>query len=200
MQRTQSTLGIVIQVVGLVLLLAILAGVVVTVFAVASLTSMPGQVGRQFDDVTSDAARAVGSASEALQRAADPNRPPTGLTYDTEYTALHVWRVGDQLPPAAEYVLTLQAIRRREGAASADTALYAVIHAELRQPRETRLFGQLVRSDADPRDHVVYKGESFRIGRAVYRVNWISQEEASMAAGTLRRPDAASGALEFEYD
>jgi hypothetical protein len=46
----------------------------------------------------------------------------------------------------------------------------------------------------------VYKGESFRIGRAIYRVNWISQEDTSLAAGVYRRPDAVSASLKFEYD
>jgi hypothetical protein len=70
----------------------------------------------------------------------------------------------------------------------------------LRQPRETRLLGQLLRSDADPHDYVVYKGESFRIGRAWYRVNWISQEASAVAAGVYRHPDAVSSPLKFEYD
>ena len=91
-------------------------------------------------------------------------------------------------------------IKRREGADSPDSALYAVIHAALRQPRETRVLGQLLRSDSDPHDYVVYKGESFRIGRALYRVNWISQEEAAIAAGTYRNPDAVRDPLKLEYD
>ena len=200
MQRSHSTLGLIMQIVGLMLLLAVLAGVLFAVLAVASLTTVPGRVGNQFGDAASGAARAVGGAGEAIQRAADPNRPPTRMTYDTEYTALQVWRVGGRLPETVEYVLTLQSIRRREGAESPDTALYAVVHAELRQPRETRVLGQVVRTDADPRDHVVYKGETFRVGRALYRVNWVSQEEAAIAAATLRHPDAMSAALKFEYE
>ena len=38
------------------------------------------------------------------------------------------------------------------------------------------------------------------IGRAVYQVNWISQEETAIAVGTLRHPDAATTPLKFEYD
>jgi hypothetical protein len=111
-----------------------------------------------------------------------------------------VWHVGDELPGGSQYVLTLQAIRRRAGADSPDTALYAVVHAQLRQPRETRILGQLVRSDADPHDYLIYKGETFRIGRALYRVNWISEEDAAAAAGVLRHPDAATAPLKFEYE
>jgi hypothetical protein len=108
--------------------------------------------------------------------------------------------MSEQLPAARDYVLTLQTIRRREGSDSPETALYAVVHAELRQPRETRILGQLVRADRDAHDHVVYKGESFRIGQTLYRVNWISQEEGSLAAGAYRRPDTVTAPLKFEYD
>jgi hypothetical protein len=98
------------------------------------------------------------------------------------------------------YVLTVQSIRRRDGAPSSDTALYAVIHAELREPHETRVLGQLVRSDSDPHDYAVYKGETFQIGRALYRLNWLSQDDNAVAAGVLRHPDSVPAALKFEYE
>ncbi len=197
-------MGTALQVVLLLLLLSILAGVVLMLFAVLSLVNAPGQlaggVTTGLGGVASEASRAVSGAQQALQNATDPNHPPTGLTYDNEFSALPVWHVGDELPGGSQYVLTLQAIRRRAGADSPDTALYAVVHAQLRQPRETRILGQLVRSDADPHDYVIYKGETFRIGRALYRVNWISEEDAAAAAGVLRHPDAATAPLKFEYE
>jgi hypothetical protein len=193
-----------VQLVILLLLLAILASVVMLLLALAPLVSVPGQVAgglsSQFGGVAAQAGRAVSGAQQAVQSVTDPNRPPTGLTYDNEFSALQVWRVGDGLPGGKEYVLTLQAIKRRDGADSPDTALYASVHAALRQPRETRLLGQLIRSDSDPHDYVVYKGEAFRIGRALYRVNWISQEEGAIAAGMYRKPDAVSSPLKFEYE
>jgi hypothetical protein len=196
--------GTALQVVLLLLLLSILAGVVLMLFAVLSLVNAPGQlaggVTTGLGGVASEASRAVSGAQQALQNATDPNHPPTGLTYDNEFSALPVWHVGDELPGGSQYVLTLQAIKRRAGADSPDTALYAVVHAQLRQPRETRILGQLVRSDADPHDYVIYKGETFRIGRALYRVNWISEEDAAAAAGVLRHPDAATAPLKFEYE
>ena len=197
-------MGSLLQVVVLLLLLAILAGVLLVLFAVASLLSVPNQVaggvGSRLGSVVAEAGRAVGGAEQALRQATDPAHPPSGLVYDTELASLEIWHVGDQLPAGRDDVLTLQAIRRREGAESPDTALYAVVHAELRQPREVRLLGQVVRSDKDPHDHVVYKGESFRIGRTLYRVNWISQEDGALAAGAYRHPDAVSAPLKFEYD
>jgi hypothetical protein len=97
-------------------------------------------------------------------------------------------------------VLTVKSIERRAGSSSPQTALYAVIHAELREPRQTRFLGQVIRSDSDPHDHVVYTGETFRIGRSLYRVNWISQVDESVAAGVLRQPDASTQPLKFEYE
>lgn len=181
-----------------------LATVGVALWAVVSLVNAParlaGGVGTQVSDTAASVGRAVSGAQQNLQALTDPAHPPSGLTYDTEYAALQTWRVGDRLPDATQYVLTLQVIKRREPADSPDTALYAVIHAELRQPRETRLLGQLLRSDADPHDHVVYKGESFRVGRTLYRANWISQAEGTLAAGVYRTPDHVGATLKFEYD
>jgi hypothetical protein len=188
----------------LLVLLSILAALVMVLFAVSALVSVPGQVAggvtSQLGGVAAQASRAASTAQQAFQNVTDPNRPPTGLTFDNEFTTLHIWHVGDGLPGGSQYVLTVQAIKRREGADSPDSALYAVIHAGLRQPRETRVLGQLLRSDSDPHDYVIYKGESFRIGRALYRVNWISQEEAAIAAATYRSPDAVRDPLKFEYD
>ena len=196
--------GSVIQALILVLLVAMFASLLLVLFALASLLQVPGQVvggvSGSLSGAAASATQALSSAERGVRDAADPTHPPSGLTYDAEYSSLQTWRVGDALPDARDYVLTVQAIRRREGADSPDTALYAVIHAELRQPRETRVLGQVIRSDKDPHDFYVYKGEDFRIGRAIYRVNWISQEDQALAAGAYRRPDTVSAALKFEYD
>src|SRR5579864_1950201 len=90
-------------------------------------------------------------------------------------------------------------IQRREGASSPQTAQYAMIHAELRQPRVTRVLGQVIRTDSDPHDYVVYTGEVFRIGKQVYRVNWISQDDSAMAAGIVRTPDTITQPFKFDY-
>jgi hypothetical protein len=200
---SRGVLGSALQVVVLLLLLSVLAAVMLLLFAVASLVNVPGQVGggvgAGLAGVASQASRAVTGAQQALQSATDPNHPPTGLVYDNEFNALSIWRAGDQLPGGTQYAVTLQGIKRREGAESPDTSQYAVVHAELRQPRETRLFGQLLRSDSDPHDYVLYKGETFRLGRALYRVNWVSQDEGALAAATYRNPDGVSAPLKFDY-
>jgi hypothetical protein len=204
-QPSRLSVGAAIQWLALLLLLGTFGAVLLVLLALASLlTSLPGQtvggVSAGLSSAAAGAAQTITSAERGVRDAFDPAHPPTGLSYDTEFSSLQTWRVGEQLPTASEYVLSVQAIRRREAADSPDTALYAVVHAELRQPRETRVLGQVVRSDKDPHDHVVYKGESFRIGRAIYRVNWVSQADSSLAAGAYRHPDAVSAPLKFAYD
>jgi hypothetical protein len=79
-------LGVALQAVTLVLLLAILASVMQMLFALASLVSVSGQVtgdvGSQLSGVASQAGHAVSGAQQALQNATDPSHPPTGLAYD----------------------------------------------------------------------------------------------------------------------
>lgn len=200
----RSVIGTAIQAVILVMLLAILGAVILVLFAVASLVNVPGQVaggvGAQLGGVATQASRAVSGAQQALQNATDPNHPPAGLTYDNEFATLDTWHVGEGLPGGTQYVLTVRSIERRQGAGTPETALYAVVRAELRQPHEIRILGQLLRSDSDAHEYAVYKGETFRIGRALYRVNWISQEEYALAAGVLRRPDTVTQPLKFDYE
>jgi hypothetical protein len=186
------------------LLLAVLAGTLLMLFAVASLINVPGQVaggvGQRLGGAAAEASRAVSGAQQALQNVTDPNRPPTGLTYDTEFSSFNVVHVGEHFAGGNEYQLSLQSIRRRDGAESPESAQYASIRAELRQPRETRLLGQLIRTDSDAHDHVVYKGETFRIGGAFYRVNWISDAERAIAVATYRSPDTVTATVKFSYE
>src|SRR5690349_4588771 len=109
--RSAGILGTAIQLVMLLLLLAILGAVVIVLLSVASLTTVPSQVG----GVASQAGRALSSAQQAVQNVTDPNHPPTGLNYDTEFTSLDTWHVGDGLPGGTEYVVTLKSIERRAG-------------------------------------------------------------------------------------
>jgi hypothetical protein len=194
--RSGSMLGTALQIVTLCLLLAILTAVVLVLFSVVSLANVPNQVA---GGVSSQLGSAATGVQQALQNATDPNHPPIGLSYDTQFSALDTWHVGDGLPGGTGYVLTVQSIQRRDNASSAQTGVYATIHAELRQPHETRLLGQVVRSDSDPHDYVVYTGETFRIGHQVFRVNWISQDQNAIAAGVVRNPDSVTQQLKFDY-
>jgi hypothetical protein len=193
-----------IQVLTVVLLVAILGCCMLVLFAMAAVVNVPGQmaggVQGSLGAAASEAARGIGQARQALQDSIDPNYPPTGLTYDTQFSALRVWHPGDSLPGGSQYVLTVKSVQRRAGATTPETVVYATLHAELRQSRETRVLGQLIHSDSDPHDYAIYTGELFRIGNVLYRVNWVSQEENAFAAGVLRQPEAVTQSLKFEYD
>jgi hypothetical protein len=201
---SRNTLGAVVKILTILLLVAILACVLLVCVVVASVASMPGQlvggVGTRAGAVARQAANYAGGVRQAVQNATDPDHPPTGLTYDTEFSSFEIWHVGEHLPEAGRQVVVIQSIQRRQNAQSANTALYAVVHVELRQPDELRVLGQLVRSNSDAHDYALYKGETFRIAGAFYRVNWISQQSNAVAAGTYRNPDDVSVSLKFESD
>ena len=195
----RGVLGTALQVVGLLLALSLLVGVVLVLVALISAINMPNQLAGGVQSRLSSLPQAVGQAQQAIVDATDPTHPPSGLTYDTEFDALTVLEVGQRLAGGTDYQLTLQDIKRRDGASSPDTAQYAVIRAVLRRPRETRLLGQLLRSDNDQHDVAVYKGETFRVGRALYRLNWISDAERRIAIATYRHPEDISGPVKFDY-
>jgi len=195
--QARNILGAAVQTVFLLLLLAVLAGVLLVLFAIVSVVNTPSQVAT---GVGAQAARVLTGAQQAVQNVTDPNHPPSGLTYDNEFAELHVWHVGERLPDASQYVLSVQAVRRRDGADSPDTAQYAIVHAELRNhtrrvcsasccirtPTHTTMWSTKVRRSA--------------LGARSIAVNWVSQETAALAAGVYRHPDAVSAPLKFEYD
>src|SRR5258708_37191250 len=100
-----------VQLLALLILLAILAGVGLVLLAIASLTNVPTQFG---GGMASQASGVVGAARQALQSATDPNHPPTGLAYDSELAGLDEWHVGDGLPGGTQYVIVDHSIQRRE--------------------------------------------------------------------------------------
>lgn len=77
-----------------------------------------------------------------------------------------------------------------------DSAVYAVLHSALREPRETKVLGVTIRSTRDEQDHVLYKGETLRIGRRLYKVNWVSAERQQIALVAYRDQDRVTAPLE----
>ena len=195
----RSFLGTLVQLLAVIVLVVLLLGFVGAGLLLASAFGVGGQVAGAGGQVQR-AAQSVADAGRQLLESTDPARPPTGLTYDTEFASLSVVHVGASLGDAQQYVVTLTGIQRRAGSDSPDTALYATVHAELRQPRETKLLGQVIRSDRDPHDYVLYKGEAFRLGPTVYRVNWVSDQDQAIAIAAYRHPDAVTQPLKFSLD
>ncbi len=192
-------LGTLVQLLAVLVLVVMLLGLAGAGLLVASMFGVGGQVAGAGGQVQR-AAQSVAGAGRQLLESTDPARPPTGLTYDTEFSSLRVVPVGASLGDAQQYAVTLTGIQRRAGADSPDTALYATVHAELKQPRQTRLLGQVIRSDSDPHDEILYKGEAFRLGSTVYRVNWVSDQDQAIAIAAYRHPDQVTQPLKFSFD
>lgn len=160
-----------------------------------------GVLGRQLGGGLESAATVLGRAIQSTADRLDPAHPPRDpLVQDTEFSELRRVSAGQELGRAGGYVLTLTAIRKRAGASTADEAQYAVILRRLETPREQRVLGITVRQDWDEAEYVLYKGESFRLGRAYYKVNWLSVEQQDLAIGRYRTPDTVTAPLKIELD
>lgn len=201
--RGAGALGIVLRVLGalaLLLLVALLG--VVLLFA-----SSFGGVGRVGDDLGSRARSAASSASDAAQRTGqsvadrfDAAHPPRGgISYDIEFAEFTRVSMGSSFGRSNTHVLTLVDVRTRPDAVSANDAEYAVVESALVAPREPRILGVTVFSDVDRQTQYLYKGESFRLGEAYYKVNWVSVAPPEIAVVRYRAPDPGLP-LKFELD
>ncbi len=188
--------------VGLLLLsVATLGTVLVVVASFAGITDRIGNSVGGVGDVVERAGEGVRSTTRDVLDRFDPAHPPRqALALDTEFDALRVVRVGDEVGRTEEYVLTLREIRRRGGADSPDVAQYAVVHREYVTPKKTTVFGVTVRVDRGEADYYLYKGESFRLGDEFYKVNWVSIDDQAMAVARYRHADTLTAPLKFQVD
>jgi hypothetical protein len=206
--RQAESLGAASRFVGLLLkltLLGILVAVLVGIVGLIGWIGVGSRAGAGLSDQVSGAltrgAGALANAVQVVRDATDASHPPRQtLAQDTEFEELIRVDVGFSLPAPETRTLVFSGVQRRDGAESPDAAVYAVVHSELKAPRETRVLGIVVRTDRDPRDYYLYKGESFRIGRRLYKVNWVSLDRRQMAVAAYRDPDRVTGPLKFELD
>jgi hypothetical protein len=187
------------------ILLLVLAMAAVFFLAVLSTLGAPGrsfgEAGQRAGEVVRAAGETAAGLGQDVRDRFDPSHPPRqSLAYDTEIDDLLKLGVGQPLPDGRTRVFTITAIQSRQDGDRPESARYAVIHTELRQPNETKLFGLTVRRDSEPQDHYVYQGETFRIAGRVYKVNWISPERQQVALTVLRHPDRVAGGQKFSYD
>ena len=184
------------------LFLVALLAVLLTV--VGGLTGGGSPLGGALGDVGRVAARA-GADAERLTRGVvdnlDPAHPPRGaLSQDAEFDELRIVPPGHALGTTREYVLSVAEIRKREGTTSFAEAQCVVVHRQLQTPRETRILGQVVHVDRGEADYYLYKGESFRLGCAYYKVNWVSVERQEVAIARYRGVDDLVVTSKFQLD
>lgn len=204
-RRPSDPLSFASRTVGLLLKLTCLAIAVTVLVGVLGLLGVGGRattgVGDRLVEALGRGAGAVSQAVEGVRDLGDPAHPPRqALAQDAEFNELMRLDVGSPLADAGERTLVVAAVQRREGAESADAAVYATIHSELRTPRETLVLGIVVRTSRDPQDYYLYKGESFRVGRRLYKVNWVSLDRQQIAIAAYRDPDRVTAPLKFEID
>lgn len=199
-----GVLGAVALVVGVVVL-ALLVAVLLTLLALVDrLGAAPralGEVGARASAASASAVQAVGDAAQAARDALDPTRPPRGaLSYDAELDELRKIDVGGVVAPHPQREIVLAGVSKRVGAETPETAQYGTVVDRLKTPRETRVLGVVVSRTDDARTYTLYKGQVFRIARALYKVNWVVFDPPQIAVGRLRSANGAVGELAFAVD
>jgi hypothetical protein len=158
-------------------------------------------LGSRASAASAGAARIVGETAQSARDALDPTHPPRGqLLYDAELEELRVVAVGGSIASHPERELTLRSVEKRVGADSPEVAQYALVADRLRTPRETRVLGVVVSRSDDARQRVLYRAQLFRVGRALYKVNWVGFEGQQVGIGRLRSAEGAIGELAFAID
>jgi hypothetical protein len=187
--------------IGLVLI-ALLLILLVTLVNFMSLAGQPfAGVGERASAAADRTGRAIGDLLQGMADRVNPSHPPrVAIDQDTEFEGFRVVGVGELLGETGEYEFRVEAIRRRDGAGSPDTAQYAVVKRQYRTPRETKIAGVTIRVDRGEAEHYLDKGESFRLGRALSKINWVSAERGQIAVGQYRQPDRVTVPLDFAYD
>jgi hypothetical protein len=140
-------------------------------------------------------------SAELLQDVADlvdPAHPPRqALRHDVEFDAWNRIPVGGVVATSGMHHVTLVEVRRREDATSGDYVSYAVVRQRMDAPRVIRIFDAPIRVERGEVSHVLFKGESFQVGEAAYKVNWVSRETGEIAVAQYRRRQDVPGALKF---
>ena len=190
--------GALIKLTVLLILLAVLWGIV-TMIDVG--VRAPGAIGEQIGNAVERGASVVGAVGQRVADTFDPAHPPRqALAQDVEIDELLRLNVGSQIEGASTRELTVASIQRRADPSGPDGAVYAVLHGELREPQETKVLGVTVSSTRDPKDYYLYKGETVRIGRKLYKVNWVSMERQQVALIAYREQDRVTAPLKAEID
>jgi hypothetical protein len=203
--RGASPLDFISRGIGLLIKLTVLLFLLLCLWGLASLIGAgvraPGAIGEQIGSAIERGAGIVGAAGQRVADAFDPAHPPRqALAQDVEIDELLRIDVGAAVPGSATRELKVASVQRRADPSGPDGAVYAVLHGELRDPQETKVLGVTVRSSREPQDYYLYRGETIRIGRKLYKVNWVSIERQQVALVAYRDQDRVTAPLKVEID
>lgn len=161
--------------------------------------SATGGIGGRVSGALSGTGQALSAAKQTIGDLFNPTHPPRyAISQDTELSSLMTIGPGQDVGQSRQYVFRLSAIHVRDNAGSSAFADYAVLDRQYITPKTTSLFGITLRVDRGQRQYVLDRGETFRIGQVLYKVNWISASQNRMALGTYRYPDRFAGKLAFQ--
>ena len=181
----------------------LLLGVLLAVVLLAvNFSSASGQLAQRLSGALQRTGQGFATAGQTVADAFNPTHPPRyAISQDTELAALSTMRIGETVGVSRDYDFALAGIRRREDASgNPDVAQYGILQRRYKTPRETKILGVTVRVDRGEQQYVLDRGETFRIGGTLYKVNWISASEQQMAVAVYRNPDQFAGKLAFESD
>ena len=198
MDLVSRGLGTLIKLTVLLIFLTVLWGLVTLVGTTAR---APAALGEQIGNAVERGASAIGAAGQRVADAFDPAHPPRqALAQDVEIDELLRLNVGGHVDGSSTRTLTVASIQRRADPSGPDGAVYAILHGELREPQETKVLGVTVHSTRDPKEYYLYKGETIRIGRKLYKVNWVSIERQQVALIAYREQDRVTAPLKAQID
>lgn len=182
-----------------VVTLAVLALIVVLL---ANFVTATGQASARLTGALQRTEQAVGGAGQAISDTFNPTHPPRyAISQDTEFASLSTIHIGDTVGDSRDYTFTLGDVQRRDNAGgNPDFAQYALLERQYKTPRETKILGLTVHVDRGQQQYVLDRGESFRIGSKLYKVNWISATDRQVGIAVYRSPDQFAGQLALDSD
>ena len=182
-------------------LFLVMAGAIVLV--VYQLThaggNLTGGVGTTLQTAGQAVARGAQSAIQSVGDVVDPLHPPRyPINQDPEFDELRSLSVGDTVGDSRLYHFTVLAVEQRTDGGDPAQLVYARIHQRLLVPDITKILGVTIRTDDQPKDYALYRGQEFGLAGHAYKVNWLSIQNHALGIIRFRRVADADGPLVFD--
>ena len=175
------------------------------ILLVAALPSPMSQLGSGLQGLAATPdrlAQTITAGSAALRQELvdrlDPSHPPRHpIAYDVEFSNWSRVGIGGAVVASSQNQLTLVDVRRRADAVGREQSYYAVVRQQQSEVRVTTLFGIPLHRESGQVERVLYQGESFVVGDAAYKVNWVGNDPGEIAVAQYRRREDVPATLKF---
>jgi hypothetical protein len=156
-------------------------------------------VGNTLQTAGQTVAQSAQSAVQSVGDAADPLHPPRyPINQDPEFDELRSLSAGDSVGDSQLDHFSVVAVEQRSEGGAPAQLVYARIHRHLLVPNVTKFLGITVRTDDQPQDYALYRGQEFGLGGHAYKVNWLSIENQTLEIVRFRQATDAEGPLVFD--